>query len=57
MDGYAVRAADLEAARDDRPVMLAVLGELPAGATTEQPVTPNTCYRILTGAPVATRRR
>ena len=52
MDGYAVRAADLEAARDDRPVMLAVLGELPAGATTEQPVTPNTCYRILTGAPL-----
>ena len=52
MDGYAVRAADVEAARDDRPVMLAVLGELPAGATTEQPVAPNTCYRILTGAPL-----
>ena len=26
MDGYAVRAADVEAAGDDRPVLLAVLG-------------------------------
>ncbi|MAG36129.1 MAG: molybdopterin molybdenumtransferase MoeA [Dehalococcoidia bacterium] len=52
MDGYAVRAADVKTAREDRPVMLAVLGELPAGVITERPVEPNTCYRILTGAPL-----
>ena len=52
MDGYAIRAADQASASQDRPALLAVLGELPAGATTDRPVEPNSCYRILTGAPM-----
>jgi molybdopterin molybdotransferase len=52
MDGYAVRAADVEGASAERPVVLAVTGEIPAGAAGETPVAPGTAARIMTGAPV-----
>ncbi|RMG18477.1 MAG: molybdopterin molybdenumtransferase MoeA [Deltaproteobacteria bacterium] len=48
MDGYAVRAADLEGP----PVRLRVIGVVPAGGRAERPLGPGEAYRIFTGAPV-----
>lgn len=48
MDGYAVRAADIERA----PVALEVSGDIPAGHTVPVILTPGTAVRIMTGAPV-----
>jgi molybdopterin molybdotransferase len=50
-DGFAVRAADVAGA-DDAPVTLAVVGEVPAGATFAGSVGPGTCVEIMTGAPL-----
>ncbi len=52
MDGYAVRAADLAGAGPDRPVVLAVVGDAPAGRPATASVGPGTAVRIATGAPV-----
>lgn len=52
MDGYAVRSADLAPASPEHPVRLRVLGDLAAGATPDQAVTPGTAWRIMTGAPL-----
>jgi molybdopterin molybdotransferase len=52
MDGYAVRAADIAAATDTRPVRLRVVEDLPAGRCAERPVEPGTAIRIMTGAPL-----
>lgn len=52
MDGYAVRSGDIVGADTETPVTLAVIGEVPAGATPEVPVRPGTAVRIMTGAPV-----
>lgn len=46
MDGYAIRAAD----DCDFPKEFRVLGEIQAGATWDQPLTPGTAVRIMTGA-------
>jgi molybdenum cofactor synthesis domain-containing protein len=48
MDGFAVRAADLENA----PVTLQVVGEIAAGSAAAPVVAPATCARIFTGANV-----
>jgi molybdopterin molybdotransferase len=48
MDGYAVRAQEVSAA----PVLMRVSGDIPAGAQTVSPLTPNTIMRIMTGAPM-----
>ena len=50
MDGYAVRAADLDTAGPE-PI-LAVIGEVPAGGVARRPVEPGTAMRIMTGAPL-----
>ncbi|MDQ6658206.1 MAG: molybdopterin molybdotransferase MoeA [Actinomycetota bacterium] len=50
MDGYAVRAADLPAARI--PIELVVSQDIPAGKTHVVPLQPGTAARIMTGAPV-----
>ncbi len=52
MDGYAVRAADVEGAGPEAPVRLRVVGELAAGYVFEGEVGPGTAVRIMTGAPV-----
>jgi molybdopterin molybdotransferase len=52
MDGYALRAADTATASADRPARLRLLGEIPAGAVADRPVSPGEAYRILTGAPM-----
>ncbi|HEY0616272.1 MAG TPA: gephyrin-like molybdotransferase Glp [Kribbella sp.] len=52
MDGYAVQAADLAGAAQDKPVTLPVVGEIAAGRSEPIVVTPGTCVRIMTGAPM-----
>lgn len=52
MDGYAVRAEDTAGASEEHPVTLKVIGDLAAGYTTTEEVTPGTAIRIMTGAPV-----
>jgi molybdopterin molybdotransferase len=52
MDGYAVRASDTAAATPGAPVTLPVNGEVAAGDTAEHELTPGSCLRIMTGAPL-----
>jgi molybdopterin molybdotransferase len=50
MDGYAVRAADVQSATKEHPVRLRVLGKGPAGEPLSTPVKQGTCVRIFTGS-------
>ena len=50
MDGFAVRAADVAGASAERPAVLRVLGEVPAGRAPDDEVGPGTALRIMTGA-------
>ncbi len=52
MDGYAIRAADVAAATDAKPVRLDVVGEVAAGALAQDAVRRGTAIRIATGAPL-----
>ena len=52
MDGYAVRAADIEGASADRPVTLPVLETVAAGAFASRALRPRETMRIMTGAPI-----
>ena len=49
-DGYAVRAADIQAASHDRPVTLHIIETVRAGHLPQKPVQPGTAVRIMTGA-------
>ncbi|HJR67397.1 MAG TPA: gephyrin-like molybdotransferase Glp [Gemmatimonadaceae bacterium] len=52
MDGYAVRAADVEYASAEAPVTLPVLETIAAGRFPSQPLAPGSATRIMTGAPL-----
>lgn len=52
MDGYAVRAADVAGASQERPVRLAVVADIPAGHVSERALRPGEAARIMTGAPL-----
>lgn len=52
MDGYALRAADVEGASDSAPVTLVVLETVAAGAFPARDVEAGSCTRIMTGAPL-----
>ena len=52
LDGYAVIAAEVEAASPEKPVLLAVIDNIPAGRTPARRLLPGTAARIMTGAPV-----
>ncbi len=52
MDGYALRAADVEGASDSAPVTLVVLETVAAGAFPTRDVEAGSCTRIMTGAPL-----
>jgi molybdopterin molybdotransferase len=52
MDGYAVRAFDLDSASPGSPVVLKVTGSVAAGELPSTPVVAGTAVRIMTGAPV-----
>lgn len=52
MDGYAVHRADVATARPDQPVVLPVVGDLPAGEGPVQALPAGLAMRIMTGAPI-----
>lgn len=52
MDGYAVRATDIDAATPDHPVRLHVLETVAAGAFPTHRVSDGEAIRIMTGAPL-----
>lgn len=52
MDGYAVRAADVDRATKEDPVVLPVLETVRAGQRPTRPVVTGSAIRIMTGAPV-----
>ena len=52
MDGFAVRSSQLEAASPDHPVVLRVIGEVPAGSVWDAACADGECVRIMTGAPL-----
>jgi molybdopterin molybdotransferase len=52
MDGYAVRAADIEGATSEQPVVLPVLETIAAGAFASRALQPGETMRIMTGAPL-----
>jgi molybdopterin molybdotransferase len=52
MDGYAVRAADVAAARAASPVVLRVVGTIAAGGVADRGIGAGEAARIMTGAPV-----
>ena len=52
MDGYAVVAEDISGATAERPVLLPVAEDIPAGRTDPLTLEPGTAHRIMTGAPL-----
>lgn len=52
MDGFALRAADIQSAGESNPVKLKVIGDIPAGTYSEQQVPAGATMRIMTGAPL-----
>ena len=50
VDGYAVHAADVSAARADGPVALRLAGQVAAGDSFPGPLAPATCVRLFTGS-------
>ncbi|QLD11155.1 molybdopterin molybdotransferase MoeA [Microbacterium oleivorans] len=52
MDGFAVRFDDVAGAGAERPVVLEVVADLPAGTADDPALRPGQAARIMTGAPV-----
>jgi len=52
MDGFAVRAEDVQTASPDTPVWLEVIGDIPAGSMPSFRLHPGQTARIMTGSPV-----
>jgi len=52
MDGYAVRWQDIQQASGEKPAILQVRGDLPAGRVFKGRVGPGEAVRIMTGAPL-----
>ncbi|MFZ5863950.1 MAG: gephyrin-like molybdotransferase Glp [Nitrospirota bacterium] len=52
VDGYAVRAANVASADQERPAALAVIEEIPAGCMPTRTVSDGQASRIMTGAPM-----
>lgn len=50
MDGFAVRWADVAAVEADRPAVLEIVAEIPAGYVPQRPIGPGQAARIFTGA-------
>src|ERR1700730_17470490 len=53
MDGYAVRASDIESASESSPVTLKDIETVGAGAMPSRRLEPGTATRTMTGAPIA----
>jgi len=55
MDGFAVRFADVAAARETNAVTLRVTADLPAGSPEDPPLAPGCAVRIMTGSALPTQ--
>ena len=54
IDGYAVRSVDLAGAGEETPVLLPVVGEIPAGSRHPLRLQPGQAVRVAAGAPLPT---
>lgn len=54
VDGYAVRSVDVAGASEDDPVMLPVVGDVPAGSRGAHRLQPQQAVYVATGAPLPT---
>ncbi|MEK7828934.1 MAG: gephyrin-like molybdotransferase Glp [Deltaproteobacteria bacterium] len=52
MDGYALRAIDTKTASKNKPIILKVIEDLPAGYTAKKTIKKGEAIRIMTGAPM-----
>jgi molybdopterin molybdotransferase len=52
MDGYAIRAEDVQSASPRNPIRLRVIGRLAAGAGPSESLSKGTCIRLFTGSPL-----
>ncbi len=52
MDGFAVRIDEVRGASPERPVVLPISDDIPAGAFPSGPLKPGSVARVMTGAPV-----
>jgi molybdopterin molybdotransferase len=52
LDGYALKAAEVEKADPERPVVLTIVDDIPAGSVPRVEVRPGTAAKIMTGAPL-----
>lgn len=52
MDGFALRAQDTNGAGEDRPISFQVIDISVPGKPASRSITPGTCIRIMTGAPL-----
>jgi molybdopterin molybdotransferase len=52
MDGYAVCAADTRQTKEEKPVVLRVTSDIPAGKAPDVEIVAGTAARIMTGAPL-----
>jgi len=52
MDGYAIRWEDTRDASQERPVILEVIEDIPAGSIPRKVVGSGQATRIMTGAPI-----
>jgi len=52
MDGFAVRATEVDGASSETPIEMIVSDDIPAGAFPRGPLEPGTIARVMTGAPV-----
>lgn len=52
MDGFALNAQDIATANRDQPIILAVVGDVPAGRPYTKLINPGQSVRIMTGAPI-----
>jgi molybdopterin molybdotransferase len=52
MDGFAVKAEDTRTSTEGRPIVLEVVGDIPAGTTSDAVLMAGQAMRIMTGAPI-----
>jgi len=52
VDGFALRAEDISAARPDKPISLSVVADIPAGSVANISLSVGQAARIMTGAPI-----
>jgi molybdopterin molybdotransferase len=52
MDGFAARAVDVAGAARAKPIVLEVIGDIPAGKSPSESLGPGQVMRIMTGAPL-----